>query len=85
MAMWIGIAGMILLVCAWIPQTWKAIKTRKVGANGAFLIIYAAASSLLTAYAIEIHDIIFTLLNALALVQSLINIGVLISSRKNVV
>ncbi len=84
MTFWVGLAGMVLLVCAWVPQTWKAIKTRNVGVSKVFLVIYATASFLLTVYAIQEHDIIFTLLNALALLQALINIGVLISSRRNV-
>jgi uncharacterized protein with PQ loop repeat len=70
----IGTLGMMLVVIAWIPQTLRTIRTRKVGIHPKFLWIYFFGSILLAVYAFFIFDFVFILLNGTAIVFSLINI-----------
>jgi len=69
----IGLAGMIILVIAWIPQTIEVIKKKKSSIPKRFSAIYSIASLFLTLYAISIMDLIFTALNFLAFIQSFLN------------
>jgi len=69
----IGLIGMIILVIAWIPQTVEVIKNRKSSIPGRFSAIYSIASLFLTFYAMSINDLIFTILNFLAFLQSFLN------------
>ncbi len=80
----IGLVGMLLLVSAWVPQTWETIKTRKCPLNmGGFILIYVTASTLLTVYSYIIGgDWIFFALNFLAAFQSAINLTVKLMEKK---
>jgi len=69
----LGLAGMTILVIAWIPQTVEVIKNKKSSIPGRFSAIYSIASLFLTFYAISIKDVIFTALNFLAFFQSFLN------------
>ncbi|WP_456423890.1 hypothetical protein [Thermococcus sp.] len=72
----IGLAGMLLLVGSWIPQTVETIRTRHCPLNLQFIVIYVTASTLLTLYAYFQRDWIFFALNFLAALQSAINLVV---------
>lgn len=72
----IGLLGMLLLVSSWVPQTWETIKKRHCPMNLKFIIVYVAASSLLTVYSYLIGDWIFFTLNFLAAFQSGVNLYV---------
>ncbi|ASI99687.1 hypothetical protein [Thermococcus celer] len=78
----IGLVGMLLLVSAWVPQTWETIKTRKCPLNMGFILIYVTASTLLTVYSYIIGDWIFFALNFLAAFQSAINLTVKLMEKK---
>ncbi|MCS7109630.1 MAG: lipid-A-disaccharide synthase N-terminal domain-containing protein [Candidatus Micrarchaeota archaeon] len=71
---WIGIIGMIFIVLAWIPQTIKTIRTKKVGMEPKFLWFYMLGCIGLVLYSIYIYDFIFISLNTIALFLNLINI-----------
>ncbi|MCD6559849.1 MAG: hypothetical protein J7K57_08325 [Palaeococcus sp.] len=71
---WIGLLGMLLLVSSWAPQTLETIKHKKCPLNFRFVIIYVIASFLLTIYSYIIGDWVFLTLNALATLQSAINL-----------
>lgn len=70
----VGIFGMLCIVLAWIPQTIRTIKTKKVGMEEKFLWIYLLGSSFLTLYAMSIKDLIFFTLNSVAVIFDIINI-----------
>ncbi|BAD85395.1 hypothetical membrane protein, conserved [Thermococcus kodakarensis KOD1] len=72
----IGLLGMLLLVSAWVPQTWETVKTRKCPLNMKFIVIYVTAATLLTIYSWIIGDWIFFTLNFLSAFQSAINLVV---------
>jgi len=79
----IGIAGMLLLVGSWIPQTVETIRTRHCPLNLEFVIIYVAAASLLTVYSYLVGDWIFFTLNFLSALQSAINLAIKLTERKS--
>jgi len=78
----IGLAGMLLLVGSWIPQTVETIRTRHCPLNLQFIVIYVTASTLLTLYAYFQRDWIFFALNFLAALQSAINLVVKLTEKK---
>ncbi|MCS6955450.1 MAG: hypothetical protein NZM44_03765 [Candidatus Calescibacterium sp.] len=72
----VGLSGMVILVSSWIPQTWETIKTKTCSLNINFIILYTISSFLLTIYSLLIHDMVFTVLNLLAFIQSGVNLFV---------
>jgi lipid-A-disaccharide synthase-like uncharacterized protein len=69
----IGIIGVLLLAGAWIPQTIHTIKTHhRVSLK--FNILYILGSLLLVAYSVIVRDIIFVILNGIALLMASINL-----------
>lgn len=70
----VGILGMLLLVIAWIPQTLRTIRTKKVGISRKYLYVYLFGSGFLAAYAYLIGDIIFLALNSIAAMMDFINL-----------
>ncbi len=70
----VGILGAILLLIAWIPQTLRTIKTKRVGADIRFLYLLFLGSLLLTSYSVLISDYIFLFLNFAATVFGGINL-----------
>ena len=72
----LGFTGMGLLVLAWVPQTLATLRSRRCPLDTKFIILYVLASTLLTIYALIIGDVVFTVLNLLAALQSAINLFV---------
>ena len=70
----IGTLGAVLLLIAWIPQTLRTIRTRKVGMERKFLYIYLLGSLVLAIYAYSLDDWVFLILNAVATLMAAINI-----------
>ncbi|MDE1798365.1 MAG: hypothetical protein KGH63_03090 [Candidatus Micrarchaeota archaeon] len=64
---WIGWAGLVLLVVSWTPGALDTWKKGRTGEKPAFLMTYALATLLLLVYSIQLGDAPFTLLNGLAL------------------
>ena len=71
---WIGYFGLTCLVVCWIPQSIDTIKAGRCPANLAFLVLSALGSLSLVFYALSIGNPVYTTLNALTTVGSVINI-----------
>lgn len=69
----IGLLGLTMIVVAWIPETIKSLKSGQT-AKIEFLILYLLGSIFLTIYAILRNDIVFTILNGLAVIFSGLNV-----------
>jgi len=59
----IGIAGAILLLVAWLFETYESIKRHKVLVDLKFALIYIASTILLTVYAYQRNDYVFFWVN----------------------
>jgi len=70
----LGLAGLTLLVLAWIPQTVETVRRRHSGLVWQFDALYAAGSLVLAYYSLLINDLVFTLLNSLAAYMALIGL-----------
>lgn len=79
----IGFIGALLILSAWVYETYRAIeKGEKL--NVKFILIYLSGNILLTVYAISIKDMVFTVLNGAIGVMSLIELDLALRRRKNV-
>jgi len=72
--MLIGIAGAILLLIAWIFETYESIKKRKALVDLKFALIYITSTILLTVYAYQRNDIVFFSVNLCLIVLVLFEI-----------
>jgi len=70
----IGILGAVLLLTAWIPQTYSAIKTKNVGMRREFILLYLFGSLFLVFHAAFLSDIIFFILNVVATLIATVNL-----------
>lgn len=70
---YIGLAGLILLLIAWIPETIKTIREKKSPVELKFSLVYALGAASLMAYAYLLGDWIFTTLNLLTMIMALMN------------
>ncbi len=70
----IGLLGLIFLLIAWIPETVRNLRERRVKTRIEFLILYMLGSLLLTIHAIILFDIVFIILNLLATFLSGLNL-----------
>ena len=59
----IGIAGAILLLVAWLFETYESVKKHKALIDLKFAIIYIISTILLTIYAFQRNDNIFFSVN----------------------
>jgi len=72
--MLIGIAGAILLLIAWIFETYESIKKRKALVDLKFALIYITSTILLTVYAYQRNDVVFFSVNLCLIVLVLFEI-----------
>ncbi|MEM7819464.1 MAG: SemiSWEET family transporter [Candidatus Aenigmatarchaeota archaeon] len=78
----IGIIGSLLILLAWVPETYRTIKTKNAEAiDIKFLILYLLGSFILVIYSIQINDIPFTILNSLISFISLIEMVLLLKKK----
>jgi MtN3 and saliva related transmembrane protein len=70
----LGFTGLVLILVGWIPQTIDTIKAKKCNLNVRFTLIYLFGSLFLTAYSLQLGDMVFTILNAGAALVALINL-----------
>ena len=70
---WIGIAGLLLLLLAWIPETLEVIRSRKTEMEIKFILIYTLGSVLLAIHSFFLNDLVFLTLNVLIVFSTLIN------------
>ena len=71
---WFGLIGMVCIVVAWIPQTLRTIRTKKVGVEPKFLWFYLFGCIGLVIYSVYIQDAIFIGLNSISFLLNFINI-----------
>ena len=63
----IGIIGTVLLLVAWLTETYENIKKNNVSIHRHFAIMYVVGIAILTIYSYQIKDPIFFWLNLLLL------------------
>ncbi len=68
-----GLAGLLLLLIAWIPESLKTIRERKSPVELKFSLVYALGSASLMTYAYLLGDLIFTALNLLTTLMAGMN------------
>jgi lipid-A-disaccharide synthase-like uncharacterized protein len=78
----IGIAGAILLVLAWLFETFESIKKHKSLIDLKFALIYLVSTIFLTVYAFQNNDIVFFGVNALLIILVLFEIMYTIYKKK---
>ena len=71
---WFGLIGMLFIVIAWIPQTLRTIRTKKVGVEPKFLWFYLFGCIGLVVYSVYIQDVIFIGLNSISFILNFVNI-----------
>ncbi len=79
---YVGLAGLILLLIAWIPETVNTIKRKKTPAELKFSLVYALGSAGLMTYAYLLGDLIFTVLNLFTTLLALMNSYYAIKEKK---
>jgi len=72
--LWIGIAGMLLILLGWVPETLDTIRKGARQINPAFASLYALGSAALALYAYSVGDPVFLLLNGFAAGMALVNL-----------
>ncbi len=77
-----GLIGILLILVAWLPETVKNLRARKVATRFEFLMLYTAGSFLLTLHAYLLGDLIFIILNLLATFLSGANIILKVTGKK---
>ena len=71
---WIGYFGLSCLVLCWIPQSIDTIKLGRCPINLTFLLFTALGSLSLAMYALSLGNPVFTVLNSLTTLGTIINI-----------
>ncbi len=70
----IGLAGMALIIIAWIPEIAQTIKKRQAQMKIEFIVIYFFGSALLAYSAWRLNYVPFLILNVIAATIPLINL-----------
>jgi len=70
----IGIAGAILLLAAWLFETYESVKRHKSLIDLKFAFIYITSTVLLTVYAYQNNDMVFFSVNLCLIVLVLFEI-----------
>ena len=71
---WIGYAGVVALTLAWVPQSRETIRAGRCDVALGFLLLGALGSGSLMCYALLRHDMVFSILNGLTTLGSLLNL-----------
>ena len=71
----IGIAGAVLLLAAWLFETYESVKKHKSLIDLKFAFIYIISTILLTVYAYQNNDMIFFSVNLCLIVLVLFEIA----------
>ncbi|HLC79712.1 MAG TPA: hypothetical protein VJG83_04820 [archaeon] len=69
-----GLAGLILILIAWIPGVVETIKSKKPKMEPQFIVLYFAGSASLAIYALQLNALPFLALNLLAALVPMINL-----------
>jgi MtN3 and saliva related transmembrane protein len=78
----IGVAGVVLLLAAWLLETIDSIKKRRPLVEMKFALIYVVSTALLTLYAYQENDFIFFSVNFCIILLVLFEIAYTIYKRK---
>ena len=68
-----GLAGLALIVIAWIPGVLETVRTGKTSMKKEFIAIYFLGSLCLTIYGLQLNAIPFVILNGLAALVPLVH------------
>lgn len=68
----IGVIGSILLIIAWIWETWENYKKHKINIHIHFAILYAIGNSMLLYYSWQIKSSVFFVLSIILILAILI-------------
>jgi MtN3 and saliva related transmembrane protein len=79
---YIGLAGMALLILAWIPETRQNWRERGQNLSLNFVCLYLFGALFLAYHAYRINDGVFLLLNALAALIALFNAAIILTRPK---
>ena len=80
-----GIAGGAILLVAWLNEVYQIHKSKDVEAISLkFLLVYLAATILLLAHSVDISDIVFTWLNVILIIITLIEIELVTRKREKI-
>ena len=78
----IGIAGALLLLLAWLFETYESVKKHKALVDLKFAFIYITSTILLTVYAYQRSDFVFFSVNLCLIVLVLFEIAYTIHKTK---
>lgn len=67
----IGIIGAILLIVAWVWETWEDYKAHKISMHLHFSILYVAGNLFLVYYSWKIGSLVFFILNIILILAIL--------------
>lgn len=73
---------MLLIFIAWIPETIQNFRERGKSLNYRFVLLYLAGSLMLAYHALELHDMVFLLMNALASLIAVANMLIILAGGK---
>ena len=68
-----GLAGLALIVIAWIPGVLETIRTKKTAMKNEFMAVYFLGSLSLTIYGWQLNSLTFVVLNGLATLVPLVH------------
>ena len=74
MADYFGIVGLVLISVGWLAELVQVIRKKSAQVPLSFALLYGAGSLLLVVHSIELNDIVFIVLNALATLIAVVNI-----------
>ncbi|VVB57281.1 Uncharacterised protein [uncultured archaeon] len=76
---YVGLAGMVLIILAWIPETIQNCREKGRNLNLKFVALYLFGSLFLAYHALTINDEVFLALNGLATLIALFNASLILS------
>lgn len=80
----VGIIGSILLIIAWVWETWENYMQHKISVHMHFSLLYITGNILLTIYSWWIHSTIFFVLSIILIIAILIEtIYAITTGKKN--
>ena len=82
MAELIGMAGLILLLIGWIPETISNYRKKGKGIDFKFATLYFFGSVLLAWHALNLNDLVFLALNTAAAAMAAINVWIILKNKE---
>ncbi|MFH1306341.1 MAG: hypothetical protein ABIH83_01630 [Candidatus Micrarchaeota archaeon] len=79
---YLGTAGMVLIIIAWIPETIQNWKEKGKNLNLKFVALYLFGSLFLTYHAWVIQDFVFLTLNLLATLIAIFNAFIILGNKR---